>query len=788
MTNPERRGRRLAALALLASAAPWFGAALGGSRVLYFRDLLQNLYPWRRFWVEEVRRGNWPLWDPYAAAGTPYLANPNTLSLYPLSWLQAVLPFHLAFNWVIIATWLLAQAGAYRLARRLGLARPPALLTALAYGGSGYLISALNLPNLLVAAAAIPWVCWASVGVARRAGGRDVACLAAALALCVLGGEPLALGVALAAAGLLILWPGGEGADPRRRLAGAVAGLVIGLLLAAPLLLPAAELVLHSERGAGLPQVERARWSVGALRAAEMVLPGLGGEPVWFDPGRYWSQAQHPGTMPLLLSLYAGVPLLALGAIGGLGLRPRTRIVVAGGILLCLGMAAGPNLPLFAALEALGAPSQWLRYPSKFVAGVFGPLAVLAGLGLQRLLRGETPSRLPAVASLCLAGGLALALLLDRLGEGWCEAWAGRAFVLAPAHAAAAATGVRRSLMVAMVLGGAVAALLGPLRRRLRPLATASVWILLVAGDLWAVQHRLVPRAAAQELELRTFFSEQLTPGVRLYRDERPPQFSFRAPTPERLWGFLLDRAMLARHTGSEARICTVLERPTDRLWPSESARLRRWAQESEPEARVHLLRRLGVEWWLTTASEVVPGVEQVGIVRGLTDPPLRLWRVLDPLPRVFWSDTFAVASGEEALRRGLTAAAGTDVWVGAMGGGPVSVSAPTGAGRGECRITREDADCIELRCEADGPGLAVVLDTLYRGWEVRVDGALMSPIQINGAYRGVELPAGRHHVVWRFRPFSVQLGRALGLAGVVILAVVWSRSARRKTKSVSRA
>src|SRR3990172_7427196 len=114
--SPERRARSLAAVALAVPAVPWFGSALTGRSLLYFRDLIQNLYPWRRFWAGEIHQGRWPLWDPYAASGSPFLANLNNLSCYPLAWLQAILPFDLAFNWMLVLTWILAQAGAYRLA------------------------------------------------------------------------------------------------------------------------------------------------------------------------------------------------------------------------------------------------------------------------------------------------------------------------------------------------------------------------------------------------------------------------------------------------------------------------------------------------------------------------------------------------------------------------------------------------------------------------------------------------------------------------------------------------
>ncbi len=113
----------------------------------------------------------------------------------------------------------------------------------------------------------------------------------------------MALAVTLGASTLLV-WLGARGAPVlSRRFAVGVAGVVLSLLLAAPLVLPAMELVVNSERGEGLAAEERSRWALDLPGVGEMFLPGFGGEAVTFDPSRYWSQARHSSTKPLLSSL-----------------------------------------------------------------------------------------------------------------------------------------------------------------------------------------------------------------------------------------------------------------------------------------------------------------------------------------------------------------------------------------------------------------------------------------------------------------------------------------------------
>ena len=73
---------------------------------------------------------------------------------------------------------------------------------------------------------------------------------------------------------------------------------------------------------------------------------------------------------------------------------------------------------------------------------------------------------------------------------------------------------------------------------------------------------------------------------------------------------------------------------------------------------------------------------------------------------------------------------------------------------------------------------LIVVSDTYYPGWIAYVDGARAPIYEVNGAMRGVIVPAGKHSVTMRYRPLSVFAGGALSLIGI-IAAIVLARSKR---------
>ena len=61
----------------------------------------------------------------------------------------------------------------------------------------------------------------------------------------------------------------------------------------------------------------------------------------------------------------------------------------------------------------------------------------------------------------------------------------------------------------------------------------------------------------------------------------------------------------------------------------------------------------------------------------------------------------------------------------------------------------------VVLEVDADRPGVLVLHDLYYPGWEVYVDGVQQPLLRANILFRGVEVPPGHHVVKFSFKPFS---------------------------------
>jgi uncharacterized membrane protein YfhO len=78
-------------------------------------------------------------------------------------------------------------------------------------------------------------------------------------------------------------------------------------------------------------------------------------------------------------------------------------------------------------------------------------------------------------------------------------------------------------------------------------------------------------------------------------------------------------------------------------------------------------------------------------------------------------------------------------------------------------------------------PGVLVLSDTAYPGWQATVNGRAAEVYRANYAYRAVILDAGAHEVVYRYRPLSFFGGAAISaVAGIAALAAIVLRWTRR--------
>ena len=389
-------------LGLLGLTLIYFWLQVVGGRALYWGDIGLYFLPMQTFLKTNLAAGRIPLWNPLILCGTPYVGNPQTWPLYPFSALLAFVSPSQFINWTVAAHVWLAGVGTYLFARRaVGLARGAAALSAITFMFGGQLVSKEQFPNMVQAAAWLPWVLLTLDSLLHRWRVRDALFLGMVLGLQLLAAHAqmtfLTLYLATAYR-VFLLWkrkkegrgdpaPTPKSGSPllgrggRLALAFAVAGgLAMGQLL------PTLALFRDAARQ-HLAFGTVNRFYLPPNELANFVLPHLHGSPFagdWTARGNFWETCCYVGVIPFAL------------AVCGAWKRKAARFwAVVFGVSLLL--ALGGNGLLYRLAYWVLPGFRAFHDPARCLLPACFALSLLAGLGMSRL----RVSRV-LVAGLCL--------------------------------------------------------------------------------------------------------------------------------------------------------------------------------------------------------------------------------------------------------------------------------------------------------------------------------------------------------------------------------------------------
>ena len=366
-------------------------------------DLAHQYVAWRDFGFSELRRGNFALWNPYIYCGTPYFGGFQSGLLYPLNYAYLFLPLAKAINFGIALHIFLAGFFMYLWASRRRLHFLACLLCGALwmFCGEHYLHIAAGHLCRLIATAWIPIIFLAIDGLFEDRSPRWVLLGIFAISMMIFGGDPqyvfyTAVAAAIYCALCLIR------AERRMQVA-------LGLLLmcagaaaiTAVQLWTGMEATEASVRGSGgVPYVFARMFSFPPRNFLTLLAPGFFGDVTHL---KYWGLG-YLWEMCLFLSV-AGL-LLALYGAGAERTRRRFSITMA---LILLLLALGSHTPLFRLLYDCVPGFNRFRGMSKFAVQASAFIALLSGIGLDRLIRAAKVDRRLAAAPMLLGAALLVA-------------------------------------------------------------------------------------------------------------------------------------------------------------------------------------------------------------------------------------------------------------------------------------------------------------------------------------------------------------------------------------------
>ena len=738
LCTPTRFAALLAGLVCLT----WADVLLGlGTFVI--RDFAVFGYPLANYHRESFWGGELPLWNPLSYCGVPFLAQWNTMVLYPGSLLYLLLPLSWSLPVFCVLHLYWGGVGMYRLAREWTGRDSAAAFAGLAFAFNGLTLNSLMWPNNIAALGWLPWVLW-SVERAVVGGGRALAIAALAGALQMLTGAPeLILFTWLFAAGWLLAKRAGW--LHWGRLMGVAA--LVGLMSAAQLL-PFFDLLQHSQRDANYGG---AAWSLPWWRLANLLVPLFRCVQTpsgnFLQPEQIWT-----------LTFYAGVTVLLVAALGvrrSCDQRAMFLLLVSSAALW---LGLGPKGGAYSWIGHV-IPLGFMRFPVKFVALLTITLPLLAAVGWQRLAGNSTGQR---------GNGWPFGVLLALVaGIGW---WGG---VVTSANADVVGTNAIDSAIRSgahlIFFGGACWAGLRARTVRARQLL-GIIALLVVWSDLVFHLPGLMPRVSRAAYEA--------VPLVKKHIPVPPPQ----AGTAR----IMLSQALIKKfylHTVPDYDDMLLL------------------MQVGMP-CNLNLLHNIPkVDGFLSLTTKEQQAIEDLVSSRtetrlgGLMDF-MSVSHVIVFTNELQWNQR---STSLPWITAGQAVVAADDATtlkaVASPSFQPHAITyAATPLGKQQDLIERPQAAArvlshvfgphrIDCEVESPTPTVVVIGQSFYHPWRATVNGQPTEILRANHAFQAVPVPAGRSAVRLEYVDRRFQLGVVLSALGLIVCGVLWWRA--RKVPNV---
>jgi len=547
-----------------------------------------------------------------------------------------------------------------------------------------------------------------------------------------------------------------------------VVGLVVGVAMSAWLYLPVQEYAQYSIRGGetGLDFGYATNWSFAPKEMLTFFVPSFFG----FGGGTYW------GEMPFTdFPQYMGVVTLFLAGIALIVKRDRYTVffVILAGLALIT--AFGKHLPiLYTPLFELLPYFNKFRVPSMILILVQFAVVVLAALGLYRLLDLKATSK-DAIRKyvFIFAGACAVLALFLLLGEstylGWVSGSGKRLGAQAQqaAYDAAAGDGLKMLLLV----GAAAALVLIYLKESITGKALMWGMIALVIVDLWWVGFQITdPKPEANK---ETFFAKNdvvrlLEQDDELYRiypvvDDKPANWyayhkiqnilGYHAAKLKLYQNFLANSGLDAR---TRVGLPLFLDKYFNVVMSNGQPSLQPVASDQIPpqsrKADNAVLDMLNVKYLISYYPFQDPRYKPV-----LQGEPF-VFENTEVLPRAYFVDQIRVMENDADFFRYLNSGEFDPAKEAVLAESPEFDVGP-GAGN-SVEVTSFDIHEITLKADVVQPALLVLSEIYYpAGWKAFVDGERTKIYRTNSIQRSIQLQPGEHNIRFVFESASFTLG-----------------------------
>lgn len=804
---------------------------LSGLRDFVIVDCQYTYQPVCDFLKQCLNKSCLPFWNPHNYCGFSELAVSSPSIFYPFNYLLVLLPFSKGEALYLILHQFLAGLASYLFVERLSNSKSVALFAALSLMFCGYMFGMHKYPDFVASVCALLFVLYSSLLFFRESGRKQ------ALALLLLSlsgfmlytsGRPEIFGPGLALSFVLVICEMKrlhKNALGTKQLAISLSFWLLALLsatlLAAPMILPAAEWTKLSPRSGGLIAAQIFQWSATWYDWFSIVFMQPFGDldRVRFPEGTIHVVLQTANTaeLPFVPSAFMGPVFFTLLILGFLDRSFKSRLLF---LLLCLLgvlMSAGDQTPVAPSLLKAFPQLGLLRYPVKTIIIPLLPAIFVSARGLAWILNKNEGGK-PIIYVIACFWFLVLILAPALYFSG-----AFNLFILKLCSAChttiresellLAQADLCRSFAVTGALGFSFAILIWlyraeKIRKQLCFIGILSVAILpmvLYGADMQekAAEGGYYEKTAELDLLLQRLAKSESPGKMRIMHMVEeplyvPPDYRPWEPYFLRIEHFGRDILLADTHFSTNweyangyalsetKQVLILFQDAFSKSSIVKDSKLPPEKRSDFPLARICALSnsRYLISGLKRSETEELPVLDSrlFELVHENKRLNIRIYSVKNFARRLYFaSNVQGVNSWVELAKKVSSTKDET-----CMGDEITYVQSSNldllrqtagntfpAVQRTEISIIRDEPSLIELHLSKKTPGLLVLRDQFYPGWQATLDELEVPILRANLFNRAVLVPSGEHRLQFRFFPASLKIGLALAFGGLILALIL---------------
>ncbi len=723
-------------------------------------DAVRQQYPWKTFAASQWKKGEIPLWNPYAFAGYPQLANLQTGAFYPLNILFVLLDPKTAWTILVILQPLLSFLFMYLFLKSLNLNSVSAVFGSLVFIGMTFEI--LWSEQMIIGHTTL-WLPLVLLSIQKIFEGRKKWFLLGifGLTMSILAGyAQTTLYVFLISAFFFICKlltgraeVGTKRADfvpPRTLLVTGLIMFIIPLFLTAIQILPTLEVYQYSAREGIASQELFAKFLATPRHILTLFSSDIFGnvatENFWGD--QYTDFNLFFGVTAFLIIVTA----LFLSFKNRSNLKEGKWFIILGIISLLLSFP-----PLGFISKFLNIPILSTGVPARFLFVFQFSACILSAFSLNLITRDDTGkfSFKPALIFVAVMALLTGAFLfLAKISN--------------VADAKNYLVSSRNLIFATLIAGLAFCGLVLLKIRRLRTLALVLL-LLLASSEYVYLANKYLPFAKKEYLfpdhVLMTFLKRNA--GINRFWGGYPAKMGTNLPTYYNIYYPEGYDSLYIRRYGELVGAAGTGKIPAK--IPRSDVNI-----DEKFIYKDKLLDLLGVKFILDKNDSPKSAFEP----EEWKFPPDRyklIWQEgkfkayenLSAWPRIYFADKVIVKTKEQDIidelykiehKNGLAVI-------------EESLNKKIDQPQGEVKLERYTPNRIFLKTLNSKEGFLVLSDSYFPGWNAEVDGKLTKIYRTNYAFRGILVPEGKHEITFIYDPLSFKIGAIISLSGLIAIS-----------------